>query len=147
MNWEINHFKELNKEVLYDFLVLRSKVFVVEQNCPYQDVDGNDSDAYHVTAYDKDKLIAYCRILKPGVSYDEISIGRVIVEPDYRKDGYGKLLMEKAIQFVTEELKASAIRISAQAYLKNFYEGLGFKQVSEIYLEDDIPHLEMLYKT
>lgn len=147
MNWEINHFSELNKDVLYDLLVLRSRVFVVEQNCPYQDVDGKDSDAYHVTAYDNDQLIAYCRILKAGVSYDEISIGRVLVEAAYRKDGYGKILMEKAIRFVSEELKATAIRISAQAYLKNFYEGLGFKQVSEIYLEDDIPHLEMLYKT
>ncbi|MBN2794215.1 MAG: GNAT family N-acetyltransferase [Clostridia bacterium] len=144
MNWIVKHFETLTLKELYDFLTLRSAVFVLEQECPYQDVDGKDEDAYHVMGYEGDNLVAYCRLLKPGISYEEASIGRVIVKASARKSGLGKTLMNHALNFLKDE---HHIRISAQAYLKEFYSDLGFEQVSEIYLEDNIPHIEMLYKT
>lgn len=147
MNWITKHFQDLTLQELYDFLTLRSEVFVMEQACPYQDVDGKDADAYHIMGYEAKKLVAYCRVLKAGVSYDEVSIGRVLVNASARKSGLGRTLMERAVHFALDELDEPSIRISAQAYLKEFYTSLGFKQVSQVYLEDDIPHIEMLYKT
>lgn len=144
-NWQLKPFKELQIEELYDLLKLRSKVFVVEQNCPYQDVDDKDKKGYHLYLKDEDEIIAYLRILDKNVSYKEISIGRVITAPKYRHQGIAKQMLEKAITFVEEELKESRIRISAQEHLVSLYESVGFKVVSEMYLEDDIPHIEMLY--
>ena len=143
---DIKHYKELSKDELYDILKLRCQVFVVEQTCPYLDIDGKDLDAYHLSCYEKDDLIAYLRILKKGVSYEEISIGRVLVKHNYRNKNIGRVMMEKSIDFIENTLNEDLVRISAQAYLESFYKSLGFSPVSDPYLEDDILHLEMLLK-
>ena len=144
MKINIKHFDELTTKELYEILYLRCKVFVVEQACIYQDCDGKDKDAYHLMMYDDD-IVGYLRILKPGVSYDEISIGRVLVKEEYRHLKLGKEIMKEAISFIEAE-GYNKIRISAQLYLEKFYQSLGFESASESYLEDDIPHIEMAYK-
>jgi len=145
LKWKFNCFKELNVDELYAILQLRNEVFVVEQNCIYQDADSKDSISFHLSGWDENKLVAYCRILPPGVSYKEASIGRVVSSPQYRNKGYGKELMNEAIIHTLKEFNCNTIRISAQLYLQNFYEQLSFVQVSDSYLEDNIPHIEMLY--
>ncbi|MCH4887620.1 GNAT family N-acetyltransferase [Acidaminobacter sp. JC074] len=144
MNIEIKHFDDLSTKDLYEILYLRCKVFVVEQACTYQDCDGKDTDAYHLMLKE-DKLAGYLRILRPGVSYEEVAIGRVVVDEDYRHLKFGKKIMNEAISFILSQ-GYDAIRISAQLYLKDFYQSLGFEVVSDMYLEDDIEHIEMLYK-
>lgn len=146
MNCLIKSYDELTKDELYEILKLRNEVFVVEQNCPYQDCDGKDLNSFHVIMYLNEKIIGYLRILFKGISYKEISIGRVVIDKSYRKYGYGYLLMNKAIEYILNELNENEIRISAQEYLQKFYESFGFVKSSEIYLEDDIPHIEMYYK-
>ncbi len=146
LNWYIFKWGELNAQDLYDLLALRSAVFVVEQNCPYQDLDGKDQKSDHIFARDKDgELIACARIVYPGSSCSEGSIGRVATAMKVRGSGTGKLLMEQCMNYLIQECDAGGIRISAQEYLLKFYEGFGFEQVSESYLEDDIPHVEMLF--
>ena len=147
MNWVLKKFKELSLDEIYKILEIRNRVFIVEQKCAYQDCDGKDKDSYHLYLEDKGEIISYLRILEKGISYDEISIGRVLVNENYRCNGIAKQMMLKAISFVEKDLNEEVIRISAQAYLITFYEGLGFKVVSEKYLEDDIPHIEMLYES
>lgn len=144
MKWELKRFNELETDEIYEILKLRSEVFVVEQQCIYQDCDGKDTSSFHLYASENDRIIAYLRILDKGLSFDEISIGRVVVDKDYRKRGLGRELMIKAMDFVFKNLKEEIVRISAQEYLEKFYTSLGFEVVSEIYLEDDIPHVEML---
>lgn len=146
MNIKLKKFNELTVDELYKILRLRSEVFVVEQNCVYQDCDNKDYEAYHMFLEKDGEIIGYLRILRRGVSYDEVSIGRVLIKENYRNKGISRNMMLEAIKFVKEELKEDTIRISAQVYVKNFYEGVGFKTVSEEYLEDDIPHIEMIYK-
>ena len=146
MRWEIKHFNELTINELYDILWVRSEVFAVEQQCAYLEVDGKDKDAYHIFCVDNDKIIACARILPKGVSYDEASIGRLLVHRDYRKDGLGRELLRRTIKFMEEELNEHEIRIGAQAYLLNFYKSEGFIQMSDVYDDDGIPHIEMLYK-
>lgn len=141
----IKKFNELNLEELYEILKIRSQVFVLEQECLYQDLDNKDKQSYHLYIREEQKVIAYCRILEKGVSYKEISIGRVLVDENYRGKKIAKELLQNAINFVVNDLKEESIRISAQAYLIDFYKSLGFKTVSELYLEDNIPHIEMLY--
>lgn len=124
---------------------LRIEVFVVEQNCPYQDADGKDLKSSHVFGTnDHGELIACARIVSPGVSYKEVSIGRVATAMTVRGSGSGKELMRKSIKAIEEKFGQVPIRISAQSYLKKFYESFGFVQVGEEYLEDNIPHIEML---
>ena len=144
MKWEIKKFKELSVDELYRILELRNNVFVVEQECIYQDCDRKDLEAYHLFCIENDKIIATLRILEKGISYDEISIGRVVVDKLYRRKNLGRKAMEMAIDFINNTYGNSPIRISAQVYIKDFYESLGFKAVSDIYLEDDIPHIEMI---
>ena len=144
MKWEIKKFKELSVDELYRILELRNDVFVVEQECIYQDCDRKDLEAYHLFCIENDKIIATLRILEKGISYDEISIGRVVVDKLYRRKKLGRKAMEMAIDFINNTYGNSPIRISAQVYIKEFYESLGFKAVSDIYLEDDIPHIEMI---
>lgn len=146
MNWEIKKFEELKTEELYEILKIRSTVFVIEQQCIYQDVDDRDKRAYHLFAMENGKVVTYLRILGKGISYSEVSIGRVLIDNNYRGRGLARELMLKAIDFIENDLKEEIIRISAQEYLINFYRSLGFKIVSDVYLEDDIPHIEMLYK-
>lgn len=143
MDITVKTFKELNTTELYTILQLRAEVFVVEQNCVYQDLDGKDKNALHVIGTKRDKIVAYTRIFEAGEYYNVPSIGRVVVAKEERRYGYGKIIMEASIQAVKEHLKEDAIKISAQEYLKNFYNDLGFKEVGESYLEDGIPHIAM----
>lgn len=146
MNWELKKFKELKVEEIYKILELRNEVFIVEQQCAYQDCDGKDENAYHLYLQDNGEIIAYLRILKKGVSFDEISIGRVLVRKNYRGKGISREMMLKAINFIELNLNEKEIKIQAQSYLVNFYKSLGFKETSNEYLEDNIPHIDMLYK-
>lgn len=144
--YSIKEFNQLSLKQLYDVLQLRSEVFVVEQNCVYQDLDGKDNKALHVLGYDEDELVAYTRLFKPGHYFIEASIGRVVVKANYRKFGYGYDLMNTSIDAVKHYYKTDNIRISAQCYLKQFYSNLQFKIEGEEYLEDGIPHVNMLYR-
>ena len=145
MQWEIKAFDQLSLQELYTILTLRTNVFVVEQACPYPEIDGKDPNCLHLLGTINGELVAYLRILPAGLSYDEVSIGRVVIKPSHRGKGLGRLMMEQAIHCITNEWKESQIKIGAQSYLEKFYQSLGFEPVSEVYLEDDIPHLDMLY--
>ena len=145
MQWEIKAFDQLSLQELYTMLTLRTNVFVVEQACPYPELDGKDPNCLHLLGTINGELVAYLRILPAGLIYDEVSIGRVVIKPSHRGKGLGRLMMEQAIHCITNEWKESQIKIGAQAYLEKFYQSLGFEPVSEVYLEDDIPHLDMLY--
>lgn len=144
IEFKIKTFDKLTKVELYDLLQLRSEVFVVEQNCVYQDIDGKDDQALHVLGFKNQKLIAYTRIFKPGIYFKNASIGRVLVKQNQRKYGYGNDLMQKSIQAVLDFYHTINIEISAQTYLKEFYTNLGFKEIGEGYLEDGIPHIRMI---
>ncbi|MGM0436972.1 MAG: GNAT family N-acetyltransferase [Bacillota bacterium] len=146
MEWKVMHYNELKKDILYDILKERVDVFVVEQDCPYPEIDGKDKKSYHMWAEENSEIIAYTRLIPRDISYDEASIGRVLVRMDYRGRGLGRKLMEKSIKYITEQLGENEIRISAQERLHDFYVSLGFEQVSEMYLEDGIPHIEMYYE-
>ncbi|GAA0752921.1 GNAT family N-acetyltransferase [Psychroflexus lacisalsi] len=143
MTQKILLFSELTTQQTYDILQLRSEVFVVEQDCVYQDIDGNDDKAFHVLFYDKDILVAYSRILPPGAYFDELSIGRVIVKATHRSQKFGHELMKASIEFALAKFPKSLIKISAQQYLIKFYESHGFIISGEGYLEDGIPHIGM----
>ena len=143
LKWKIKRFEALSVSELYDLLQLRSEVFIVEQNCVYQDVDGKDSKALHLIGEDNGKTIAYARLFKPNDYFDEASIGRVVVKQIYREKKLGHILIKEAIQAIATEFNETKITISAQLYLKKFYESHGFIQTSETYLEDDIPHIQM----
>ncbi|MEP7317570.1 MAG: GNAT family N-acetyltransferase [Panacibacter sp.] len=138
-------FSNLTVYELYAVMQLRSEVFVVEQNCPYQDADNKDQKSWHLCGWNNGTLAAYVRLLPPGVSFEEMSIGRVVTAPSHRKGGIGRLLMQEAIKQCAEIFGNGPIRIGAQLYLKHFYESLGFKQCSDMYLEDNIEHIEMKY--
>lgn len=146
MNWKILKFNELSNDEIYEILKLRSEVFIVEQQCIYEDCDGKDKKSYHLFAEHNGEILVYLRILEKGISYDEISIGRVLAREKYRGKGFAKQMMLRAIEYIENNLNEKVIRISAQEYLLKFYSSLGFVRVSEVYLEDDIPHIEMLYK-
>ncbi len=143
IEFKIKPFEALSTVELYEILKLRIEVFVVEQNCIYQDIDGKDSKAIHVLGYYNGDLAAYCRIFEAGYYFDEASIGRVIVSPKYRDKKFGHDLMKVAIEAVKNNFNKNQITISAQLYLQKFYESHGFVKTSEMYLEDDIPHIQM----
>ena len=136
-------FEQLSKQELYRILQLRAEVFVVEQNCPYQDLDELDFDSIHVCGHLDEELVAYSRLIKPGLKYSGASIGRVITKKVIRSSGAGKALMNKSINECREQWKEESIFISAQERLEKFYQALGFIITSEPYLEDGIPHIEM----
>ncbi|WP_316770269.1 GNAT family N-acetyltransferase [Pedobacter frigiditerrae] len=144
LTWIYKSFDELTTNELYAILQLRSEVFVVEQNCVYQDVDGKDKKSFHLMAWQGDELVAYNRLVAPGVSFPEASIGRVITSPRYRGLGIGITLLEKSISHILETYATHKIRIGAQLYLKKFYEGFGFVAEGEEFLEDGILHVEMI---
>ena len=145
ITWTCKKMSDLSPSELYTILKLRSEVFVVEQNCVYLDADGKDALSYHLCGWlNNELLVAYARLLPPGLSYPEASIGRVVTNPAHRKDGYGKILMQKAIENTRSLFNTSSIKIGAQQYLLRFYNGLGFTACSEPYMEDGIPHLEMV---
>ena len=141
---EIKTFEELTKQELYNLLQLRSEVFVVEQDCVYQDLDGKDEKALHVLGIKENRIVAYTRIFKPGYYFKEASIGRVVVAKNERAYKYGYDIMEASIQAIKNYFKTSDIKISAQVYLKKFYTKLGFEALGAEYLEDDIPHIAMI---
>lgn len=143
LTFKIKSFNELSLTELYNVLQLRSEVFVVEQNCVYQDIDGKDEKAIHLIGTFNNEIVAYVRIFKPGDYFEAASIGRVVVKQSYRDRKWGYDLMQEAIEVTKTVLNETYITISAQLYLKKFYENLGFVQTSEMYLEDDIPHIEM----
>ena len=143
MEFITKSFQELNITELYEILQLRSEVFVVEQDCVYQDLDFKDQKALHIIGYKNDKIVAYTRIFKPGDYFNNSSIGRVVVAASERKYGYGHHLMKASIKAIKENYNVDLITISAQKYLKKFYESHQFIQVGEEYLEDGIPHIKM----
>lgn len=145
MEFKVKSFGELDVHELYGVLKLRSEIFVIEQQCIYQDMDDKDQKGFHVLGTLNGKLIAYARILPAGVSYKEISIGRVVVDKNYRGKDCGKQLMKACIHTCTQLFKAPEIVISAQYYLLKFYRELGFIEEGEIYPEDDIPHIKMRF--
>lgn len=144
VKWSLTPFHELTPSALYDILKLRSEVFVVEQQCIFLDMDDRDQGAYHLEGRLAGELIAAARILAPGVTYDEPSIGRVVGSPRHRGGGFGIALMENAVRETTRIYGAQPIKIGAQLYLQKFYESFGFTQCSDTYMEDDIPHIKML---
>ncbi len=144
MIFTIKRFNELSTHELYAVLQLRAEVFVVEQDCVYQDLDNKDLDAYHVLGVLDTKIVAYARIFKPGDYFLESSIGRIVVKKEFRKFQYGYQLVQNSILFIENNLQQNTILISAQSYLTKFYNSLGFTQVGEEYLEDGIPHIKML---
>ena len=144
LKWVWKKFEELNTDELYGLLVVRQRVFVVEQSCHYLDADGKDTSAFHLMGYLDDRLVAYARILRPGASYAEVSIGRVLTTTEVRGKGVGIDLMKRSLQYIRSEFGNVPVRLSAQTYLLKFYEDLGFKSTGKEYFEDEIPHTEML---
>ncbi|WP_034920365.1 GNAT family N-acetyltransferase [Gillisia sp. CAL575] len=144
MQIKVKTFEELSLNELYEVLALRSEVFVVEQDCVYQDIDGKDQKALHILGYKEGKLVAYTRCFNKGQYFEEASIGRVLVKEDQRKYGYGHQIFEASIKEVESRFAAERIKISAQQYLIKFYESHNFEQTGEGYLEDGIPHIGMI---
>lgn len=144
IQWSIKPFHELSLTELYNCLQLRTLVFVVEQNCVFQDMDGKDAAALHLLAYDGEKNVACARLFDAGECYNLSSIGRVVVHPEYRSLKLGHQLMIHAIEGIKKHFNETKIKIGAQLYLKKFYESHGFVVSSEMYLEDDIEHIEMI---
>lgn len=145
LHWVFKPFKDLSLHELYAAMRLRQEVFIVEQSCPYLDADGKDLKSHHLMGYEGEVLVAYSRILPPGVSYEEVSIGRVVTSTIHRKKAYGRQLMDESIK----QIKALyggpvSIRIGAQQYLQKFYESFGFVREGDAYMEDGIPHIIML---
>ena len=144
MEWTIKQFQDLNLDELYAILYLRTEVFVVEQSCPYQEVDNKDQESYHLLGQDNGEIVAYARLLPPGITFPEASIGRVLVIRSHRGKGLAQQLMARSLAFLVEELGQKRIQLSGQTYLEKFYKSFGFKPVSQSYLEDGIPHKDML---
>jgi len=146
LQWQSKQFQQLNSHQLYEILKLRVDIFVVEQNCPYPELDNKDIHiaTRHLAAYCDSKLIAYARLLPPGLNYPEISIGRFAVEETTRRKGVGSMLMKKCLEEIDKIWPDNNIKINAQEYLKEFYEKFGFVKISDSYLEDNIPHIAML---
>ncbi len=144
INWILKKFEELTPYELYAILQLRNEVFVVEQDCVYQDADNKDLLSYHLMGLKENKVVAYTRIIPPGISYTEPSIGRVVTSPKERKTGLGKELMEVSLFKIKDLFGNLPVKIGAQLYLKKFYNSLGFITTGDTYLEDNIPHIEMI---
>ena len=147
MKFTFKHFNDLSTEELYAILQIRAEIFVVEQNCAYNDLDGFDKDAIHQFIRKYGKIVAYSRLLKAGSRFPDCSIGRIVVKESERGSGFGIKMIDEAKNFILNEWGASNIKISAQQYLQKFYENLGFEIVTEMYLEDGIPHFGMLYQS
>lgn len=144
MQWQCLRFDQLNTSLLYQILKIRQEVFAIEQNSVYLDVDGKDLLALHVFSTHEDDIVAYCRVLPPGLKYPEASIGRVLTTETVRGSGTGRALMDYALRHCTEHHPGHGVRISAQLYLEDFYSSFGFASCSAPYDEDGIPHIEML---
>ena len=143
---ERKYFNSMTPDELYEILRLRSEIFVVEQNCIYNDLDGHDKEALHFFISENSRIIAYSRVLKPGTRFTEHSIGRVVVKKEKRGRNLSTLIVNYAKHYILNEMDNIKIRINAQQYLQKFYENLGFEIVTDLYLEDGIPHYAMLYE-
>ncbi|MCD8186494.1 MAG: GNAT family N-acetyltransferase [Rikenellaceae bacterium] len=143
LHWEIFRFEDIDSGLLYEILALRSRVFVVEQHCPYLDPNHKDQKAWHLCGFYDGRPVAYCRIFRAGNYFQQASLGRVVVDPAFRKFGFGKRLMRHALEFLDHTLREKEVVISAQLYLKSFYQQSGFRPVSDPYPEDDIPHIRI----
>jgi|TARA_B100000378_G_scaffold139099_1_gene112439 ElaA protein len=141
---ETKTFQELTISELYQILQLRSEVFVVEQDCVYQDIDGKDEKALHILGKKEGKIVAYTRCFAPKIYFEEAAIGRVVVKETERKFGYGHQILKASIEEIQQRYQTTTIKLSAQQYLTHFYETHNFKQIGEGYLEDGIPHIAML---
>tara|TARA_B100000945_G_scaffold131802_1_gene105252 strand:- start:73 stop:534 length:462 start_codon:yes stop_codon:yes gene_type:complete len=141
-----HNFDSISKEELYDVLSLRQRVFIIEQDCFYEDLDYTDQEANHLLLYKDSKLIGYSRVFPPGIKYDAASIGRIVIDLEYRGKGYGKGITQESIHFLKNNFPGSDISISAQYRLVDFYEDLGFEREGTVYLEDDIDHIKMNLK-
>lgn len=141
----LKKFEELSGKEVYEIGKLRSEVFVVEQTCPYLDLDGKDYQCLHLYFYDEEQeeIICYCRVIPKGLSYPTASIGRVLTNKKYRGKNYARKMMEEAIKIVKENLGESVITLGGQNYLREFYSSLGFVAISDVYDEDGIPHVDM----
>jgi ElaA protein len=147
ISWQCKFFSELNNLELYKILQLRNEVFIVEQNCVYQDCDDKDLKAYHLAAWNNEKLVAYTRLFDKGIFYpNSASIGRVLTSPTARRRNLGKQLMTNSIEEVYHLFGNVPIKIGAQLYLKRFYESFSFVQTGGVYLEDGIEHIAMIKK-
>ena len=148
MKWQLKKFNDLSLEEFHDIVQLRINIFVVEQDCPYPELDNKDQIAYHFFgSTDNRKIIAYTRLFAPGDYYEQAAIGRVVVHKDFRKEGIGIELMKGSIESLVKLFQVKSIKIGAQTYLQNFYESLGFKSTGYHYMEDGIPHIYMIMKT
>lgn len=146
MKLEIKKFEDLSNKEVYEILNVRSIVFAIEQNSVYNDTDGKDLECTHLMIKENNKIIAYLRVLKAGLSYDDPSIGRVLVVSEARGRGLARKLVQAAIDYIITEWNEEQITIGAQSYLRTFYENLGFKAVSDVYIGNNIPHIDMVYK-
>lgn len=144
IQWVLKKFEELTPYQLYAILQLRNEVFVVEQNCVFQDADDKDQNSYHLMGFYNNKLVAYTRLVPAGEIYEQPSIGRVVTSPSARGTGLGKDLMIRSIETAYTLFGKQPLKIGAQLYLKKFYNSLGFEQVSDVYLEDGIEHIYMI---
>ncbi len=145
IDWRLYEFRELPIALLYQIMAARQEVFIVEQNCPYLDADGYDSQALHLCGLHQGKMVAYSRLFGPNIKYSDASVGRVLTMKEVRRQGVGKQLMMESIAYCRQLFPRSPIRISAQSYLERFYNELGFHTVGSEYLEDGIPHQEMIF--
>ncbi|MDF2933884.1 MAG: family N-acetyltransferase [Chryseobacterium sp.] len=144
--WKIKSFEEITTSELYEIIKARVDVFVVEQDCPYHDLDGYDQQAMHIWAEQENSVLAYCRIFNKGIKYPETSIGRVLTTEKARGKSLGKQLIQYAVETIENRFHTNEIRISSQDYLLRFYSGFGFEDTGKKYLEDNIPHTEMFRK-
>lgn len=144
MRWINKKFEALNPDELYAILRLRNEVFAVEQNCVYPDMDNKDQPAVHLMGWQDKNLVAYTRIIPAGIAYTEPSIGRVVTARSIRRSGIGRELMKRSLDLLFNLYGKQPVRIGAQLYLQDFYTSLGFRPTGEIYLEDGIPHIEMV---
>jgi len=146
IEWRLKHWDELSTEEVYEVIALRIRVFIIEQNCPYQDADGKDKRSFHLFGLNAaGECVGCLRLVQPGVSYAEWSIGRVATDLSVRQTGVGKVMMGKAMAWLKDRHGNPAVRISAQTYLLRFYEGFGFQRTGKAYMEDNIPHEEMVF--
>ena len=144
MEIKVKSFQELNTQELYELLALRAEVFVLEQECAYQDLDGKDFKALHIIGINEGSIVAYARIFKAGDYFEEASIGRIVVKPAHRTSGYGRQIVNASEEAIRNCFHSKRIRLSAQSYLSKFYSDMGYTQEGEEYLEDGISHITMI---
>lgn len=146
MHWYVKKFNTLSVDELYGLLHLRNEVFIVEQNCVYLDIDFMDQKSFHIFLEDNGRIVACARLIPAGVKLENISIGRVIVSPDYRRQGFAKELLTRSLASIDELIGTGDIELHGQAYLVDFYESFGFECIGDSFLEDGIPHFRMIKK-